>query len=234
MNKCKKIVGATIAGCMLASALMVGAGAMPQEKTTLKSTELSSAPVIVSSVPMSDEEIMDKYNEYQRNGAFALDDTTIDTQSLDSSENDSAPFIVSSEPITDSEIEQEMKKYSENFLTDVKARGSSIPRSVYDLGKTTYTGTFNFKDYTYTNYCFLNPYGYLNVEVSATTGNSKDKSYTVALYKKSGNTYVEGIDVAYGQKVHLVFPRIAEKEKYYIKLSKGNTGTYAKGTIFLS
>lgn len=38
----------------------------------------------------------------------------------------------------------------------------------------------------------------------------------------------------YGEKVHIVFPSIDAKEKYYIKLTKGDTGTYAKGTIFLS
>lgn len=127
-----------------------------------------------------------------------------------------------------------MKKYSQNLLVDVQARGNSIPTSVYDLGKETYTGTFNFKSYTYTNYCFLNPYGYLNVEVSATTGNKKYTSYTVALYKKTKNTFVDGIDVNYGETVHIVFPSIDAKEKYYIKLTKGDTGTYAKGTIFLS
>ena len=44
----------------------------------------------------------------------------------------------------------------------------------------------------------------------------------------------DGIDVNYGEKVHIVFPSIDAKEKYYIKLTKGDTGTYAKGTIFLS
>ena len=152
----------------------------------------------------------------------------------DDTELSSAAMIVSSVPQSDEEIEQNMKKYSQNLLVDVQARGNSIPTSVYDLGKETYTGTFNFKNYTYTNYCFLNPYGYLNVEVSATTGNKKDTSYTVALYKKTKNTFVDGIDVNYGEKVHIVFPSIDAKEKYYIKLTKGDTGTYAKGTIFLS
>ena len=54
------------------------------------------------------------------------------------------------------------------------------------------------------------------------------------IYKKKKNTFVDGIDVNYGEKVHIVFPSIDAKEKYYIKLTKGDTGTYAKGTIFLS
>ena len=54
------------------------------------------------------------------------------------------------------------------------------------------------------------------------------------MYLKKKNTFVDGIDVNYGEKVHIVFPSIDAKEKYYIKLTKGDTGTYAKGTIFLS
>lgn len=233
MTKFKKMMSVTLAGCVAASALMMSAGATRRDGKA-DDTELSSAAMIVSSVPQSDEEILAEYNEYQKNGAFSLDEDTTDTYSTVTENDESAPYIVSSEPISDEEIEQNMKKYSQNLLVDVQARGNSIPTSVYDLGKETYTGTFNFKNYTYTNYCFLNPYGYLNVEVSATTGNKKDTSYTVALYKKTKNTFVDGIDVNYGEKVHIVFPSIDAKEKYYIKLTKGDTGTYAKGTIFLS
>ena len=182
MTKFKKMMSVTLAGCMAASALMMSAGATRRDGKA-DDTELSSAAMIVSSVPQSDEEILAEYNEYQKNGAFSLDEDTTDTYSTVTENDESAPYIVSSEPISDEEIEQNMKKYSQNLLVDVQARGNSIPTSVYDLGKETYTGTFNFKNYTYTNYCFLNPYGYLNVEVSATTGNKKDTSYTVALYK---------------------------------------------------
>ena len=62
-------------------------------------------------------------------------------------------------------------------------------------------------------------------------------SFIASIYKESlkkKNTFVDGIDVNYGEKVHIVFPSIDAKEKYYIKLTKGDTGTYAKGTIFLS
>ncbi len=108
MTKFKKMMSVTLAGCMAASALMMSAGATRRDGKA-DDTELSSAAMIVSSVPQSDEEILAEYNEYQKNGAFSLDEDTTDTYSTVTENDESAPYIVSSEPISDEEIEQNMK-----------------------------------------------------------------------------------------------------------------------------
>ena len=95
MTKFKKMMSVTLAGCMAASALMMSAGATRRDGKA-DDTELSSAAMIVSSVPQSDEEILAEYNEYQKNGAFSLDEDTTDTYSTVTENDESAPYIVSS------------------------------------------------------------------------------------------------------------------------------------------
>lgn len=91
MTKFKKMMSVTLAGCMAASALMMSAGATRRDGKA-DDAELSSAAMIVSSVPQSDEEILAEYNEYQKNGAFSLDEDTTDTYST-VTENDELSLI---------------------------------------------------------------------------------------------------------------------------------------------
>ena len=194
-----------------------------------------SAVTIVSSTPISDEEIDQKYAEYEANGSALLTDIST-TNNVAAMEMDESlePIIISSTPISDEEIDAKYEQNTGSHLTDdgPQTRGDSVPSSVYDLSEMSYVGTFNFKEFVYTDKCFKTPYGMMHVVISAKAGSS-DKSYNLSMWKKTltGTSLVSGIDLSYGQEHHIEFPIKDTGAKYFFKLQKGYTGSYAKGTI---
>lgn len=193
-----------------------------------------SAVTIISSTPISDEEIDRKYAEYEANGsAFLTDISTTNDAAMEIDES-LTPIIISSTPISDEEIDAKYEQNTGSHLTDdgPQTRGDSIPSSVYDLSDMSYTGNFNFKEFVYTDKCFKTPYGMMHVVISAKAGSS-DKSYNLSMWKKTltGTSLVSGVDLSYGQEHHIEFPIKDTGAKYFFKFEKGSTGSYAKGTI---
>ncbi len=190
---------------------------------------------IISSTPISDEEIDQKYAEYEANGSAFLTDISIVSNAAAMEMDESLkPIIISSTPISDEEIDAKYEQNTGSHLTDddPQTRGDKIPSSVYDLSNMSYTGNFNFKEFVYTDKCFKTPYGMMHVKISAKAGSS-DKSYNLSIWKKTltGGSLISGIDLTYGQEHHIEFPIKDTSAKYFFKLQKGSTGSYAKGTI---
>lgn len=197
-----------------------------------------NAVTIISSTPISDEEIDQKYAEYEADGSAFLTDisTSNDAAAMETDES-LAPIIISSTPISDEEIDAKYEQNTGSHLTDdgPQTRGDKIPSSVYNLSDMSYTGNFNFKEFVYTDKCFKTPYGMMHVVVSAKAGSS-DKSYNLSMWKKTltGASLVSGTDLTYGKEHHIEFLIKDTSAKYFFKLQKGNTGSYAKGTIEIS
>lgn len=224
----RKILSALLIGTLTTS--LFGLSALAADSNT---SDTENVTPTIQSTPMSHEDIIAQYNQ------LVPETEQADITAIAANNNDEdAPIIVDVTPMDSKDIlaQYEQEKTDENCSVDILTKGSSIPTSVYDLTDVTYTGTFNFQNYTYSNYLFTIPYGYLNVEISASTGSSSDKSYTLSLWEKGtfSNTRISGVDIDYDTKTKVTFPSISSSKKYFLKLEKGSTGTYAKGTFLVA
>ena len=141
MTKFKKMMSVTLAGCMAASALMMSAGATRRDGKA-DDTELSSKAMIVSSVPQSDEEILAEYNEYQKNGAFSLDEDGIIPLGMFEQNEGILKYAVYSR------MYQEEPQYNDVFDYDV----SAIKNICYSANKRKKTGTYE-QGLSYSDFC---------------------------------------------------------------------------------